>query len=258
MIVLPINLQLFSEDDEDFEDDVDLDEEEAEIEDDVDPVDEEDIPEDEEEIEDEPEDKKPAKKDKVTHALIKQKQANKELKQELERFKQKEREEELKSKRKQVADKYIEKGYDENEAFAAADKDLEDESIKATVKKLEFMTENADVLAKYPEAKKNVNKLIQLQKATGWDIEKICRVEFDSNNAYDSRIKSEQETQLKKKRRTVTPAGGQTPIQSIKLDPDDERAYQFYAKKNPGISRKQYQEKINNRNQNIPHDRWED
>jgi hypothetical protein len=250
MILLPINLQLFASNDEDY------------IE--TDDIETEDIESDEvEELEDksyiENEDIQPITqpKDKVTHALIKQKQANKELKQRLEYFEQKEREAEQQNKRKQVAEKYVEKGYDESDAFEEADKHLESESIKQTVKKLEFMTENSDILARYPEAKKNINELIKIQKSTGWDLEKICRVEYDSTNNYDNKIKSEQEAQLRKTKRVSMPTGGQTPIQSVKLDPEDERAYSFYAKKNPGVSRKQYQERLNNNNQNIPHDRWE-
>lgn len=227
--LLTVNLQLFAEGEDEI-DDIDEDE--------IDPeetIDDEDI-ESDDLVDDE----------------------TKELKQRLETFEQKEREKEQAERRRQIAEKLVEKGYDEDYAFGEADKHLETESIKETVKKLEFMTENADIIAKYPEAKQNINKLIKLQKDTGWDIDKICRIEFEPiDSSYDSKIKSEQEAQLRKKKRTATPAGGQTPIQSVKLDPADEKAYQFYAKKNPGVSRKQYNEKLNNNNQNIPHDKWD-
>jgi len=262
LILLKINLQLFAEtndDDElDYADDDELESEDYNEENDTDDDLEGESGETDDSEEDEPADtNKPAPKDKVTLALIKQKQANKELKQRLEAFEQKERELSLKEKRKQIADKLIEKGYEEDYALEQADTHIENESIKETVKKLEFMTENADVLGKYPEAKKNVEKLLKLQKATGWDIEKICRMEFENSNSYDNKIKEQQEARLKaKKKISATPAGGQTPIQSTKLDPDDERAYQFYAKKNPGVSRKQYVERFNQKQQ-IPHDKWD-
>lgn len=253
--LLTVNLQLFAE----GEDDIDDINEDALDPDEV--IEDEEIETDDlenEESNDEEIEQPTQPKDKVTHALIKQKQANKELKQRLEAFEQKEREKEQADRRRQIAEKLVEKGYDEDYAFGEADKHLEAESIKETVKKLEFMTENADIIAKYPEAKRNISKLLKLQKDTGWDIEKICRIEFeDADSSYDSKIKSEQEAQLKKKKRTVTPVGGQTPIQSVKLDPVDEKAYQFYAKRNPGVSRKQYNERLNNSNQNIPHDKWD-
>lgn len=259
LVLLPINLQLFAEDDE-LDTDTDYEAEEDELDADDDVEDDETNYEDsvEEPDGEEEQSTNPAPKDKVTLALIKQKQANKALKQKLEAFEQEKREQSQKEKRKQIVDALIEKGYDEEYALEKADERIESESIKQTVKKLEFMTEHADVIAKYPDAKKNIDKLIKLQKATGWDIEKICRMEFEADESgFDSRVKQQQEARLKtKKKPSATPAGGQTPIQSTKLDPDDERAYQFYAKKNPGISRKQYLERLN-QTQQIPHDKWE-
>ena len=206
-------------------------------------------------------DTKPKVKDKITHALIKQKQVNRDLKTKLDQLELKDKEAEQQNRRKSMVDKLVEKGYDEEEAIVEAEKQLENEAIKNTVKKLEFMTENAEILAKYPGAKKNVEKLIKLQKATGWSIDKICRVEYAvTENAFDSKIKSDQESRLKQKKRlSTTPAGGQTPTQSLKLDTDDEKAYQFYSKKNPGVSRKQYSERVIGKgsSQKIPHDKWD-
>lgn len=206
-------------------------------------------------------DSKPKAKDKITHALIKQKQVNRDLKTKLEQLEQKEKEAEQQNRRKSLVDKLVDKGYEEDEAIIEADKQLENEAIKNTVKKLEFMTENAEILAKYPGAKKNVDKLIKLQKATGWSIDKICRVEYAvAENAFDNKVKSDQESRLKQKKRiSTTPAGGQTPTQSLKLDNSDEKAYQFYSKKNPGVSRKQYAESVLGKgsSQKIPHDKWD-
>lgn len=276
-----INLQLFADDedlgddDDDFEDidlDDDSDGDEAD-EDDSDDADETDGDMDEPSGDADADgdgDKAPKKrtaketdakpKDKITHALIKQKQVNRELKTKLDLLEQKDREAEQRNRRKSIVDKLVEKGYEEDEALVEADKQLENEAIKHTVKKLEFMTENADIMAKYPQAKKNVDKLIKLQKDTGWSLDKICRVEYAvTENAFDSKVKSDQESRLKQKKRpSITPAGGQTPIQSVKLDGEDEKAYQFYAKKNPGVSRKQYAQILNQSSaQKIPHDKWD-
>lgn len=275
---LKINLQLFADDedlgddDEDF-DDIDPDDYSDGDETDIDDSDDADDDIDEKsDVTDEDGDgdktakKRTAKetdskpKDKITHALIKQKQVNKELKSKLDLLEQKDREAEQQNRRKSIVDKLVEKGYDEDEALVEAEKQLENEAIKNTVEKLEFMTENAELMAKYPQAKKNVDKLIKLQKSTGWSLDKICRVEYAvTENAFDSKVKSDQESRLKQKKRpSATPVGGQTPIQSVKLDNDDEKAFQFYAKKNPGVSRKQYAERLNQASaQKIPHDKWD-
>jgi hypothetical protein len=222
----------------------------------------EELPDDETETEtkpDEEEEPAPKVKDKVTNALIKQKQENRDLRKRLEKLEAQEHEKEMQHKRQALASKYIERGWDEEYANEQADKAIEAEAVKEKVKKLEFLTENAEILSKYPDAKRDVAKLLKLQKSTGWSLEKICRVEY-ADNAFDSKVKADQESQLKKSKRNITPTptGGQTPIQSVKLTAEDERAYQFYAKKNPGVNRKQYAEKLSNANsQKIPHDRWE-
>lgn len=275
--MLDVNLQLFAGDedfdgddsldyDDDFDDidDADDDEPEGDDSDDEKNDGQEDDPDGEDDSDKDADDadttkQKPKQKDKITQALIKQKQLNKHLKSKLDEIEQKDREQEQKNRRKALVDKYVEKGYDDEDAEAEADKQLENEAIRNTVKKLEFVTEHADVLAKYPQARKNVDKLLKLQKATGWSVEKICRVEYETKeSAFDSKVKNDQEARLKQKKRLSTPAGGQTPIQSVKLDYEDERAYQFYAKKNPGVSRKQYTERLSQAaSQKIPHDSWD-
>lgn len=274
--VLNFNLQLFAGDDEDEDDDFDEDDD-LDDDSDFDETDDDDSDVDETELDapsqddeggdgDKATQKGKAKetdakpKDKITHALIKQKQVNRDLKAKLDLLEQKDKEAEQQSKKKSLVEKLVEKGYDEDEALIEADKQLDNESIKNTVRKLEFVTENSEILAKYPQAKKNVDKLIKLQKATGWSIDKICRVEYAvAENAFDNKVKSDQESRLKQKKKlSTTPAGGQTPIQSVKLDADDEKAYQFYAKKNPGVNRKQYADNVlSHTNQKIPHDKWE-
>jgi hypothetical protein len=279
--MLNIDLQLFASDDDD--DDFDFDDFDGEDLDDNEDDDADDIDDDADEDSDEDhvtdnnvgnkqeksdktdadadanKDKKSKqKKDKITHALIKQKQMNKELKSKLDAIERQSKEIELVSKKKALVDKLVEKGYDDDEAEIEAEKQIEQDTMKHTVKKLEFLTENADIIAKYPDAKKNIDKLMKLQKSTGWSIEKICRVEYSvAENAFDKKVKNDQETRLKQKKKpSTTPVGGQTKIKSLDFDPADERAYQFYAQRNPGVSRKQYQERIN-QPQKIPHDKWD-
>jgi hypothetical protein len=260
LILLPINLQLFAEDIEDDDEveneDEDIDTTEAES--DFEESTESDTTEESTEADVDSE-KTTLAKIKAIDTWKKQKQENKALRKRLEVLEAQEQEKEMKHKRQALASKYIERGWDEEYANEQADKAIEAEAVKEKVKKLEFLTENAEILSKYPDAKRDVAKLLKLQKSTGWSLEKICRVEY-ADNAFDSKVKADQESQLKKSKRNITPTptGGQTPIQSVKLTAEDERAYQFYAKKNPGVNRKQYAEKLSNANsQKIPHDRWE-
>lgn len=208
--------------------------------------------------------KESGQQDKVRNALIEQKRINKMLKEKLDLIEQKEKERDRdvdqQSKKKALVNKYLDKGYDEEDAEIEATKQLETESMRHTVKKLAFITEHQDTLTKYPDARKNVDRLIKLQADTGWSIDKICNVEFGvKENAFDSKVKNDQAERIKQqKKRLSTPAGGQTTIQSTKLDPEDERAYQFYAKKHPGVSRKQYAENLGiSTSQKIPHDKWD-
>jgi len=272
--IFNIDLQLFGNEPDEYDLELDDDDDDSFDNDDDEYDTQEDNEDGETELEDKSEDEEDASydtddthdekikkpKDKITAALIKQKQINRDLKSKLELLEKQEKEDEIKNRKKALIEKLVEKGYDEDEAMLEAEKQLDNEAVKNTVKKLEFLTENADVLAKYPQARKNIERLIKLQKSTGWSIDKICRVEYAAaDNPFDKKVKSDQENRLKNKKRvSTTPAGGQTPIQSIKLDPEDERAYKFYAKKNPGVSRKQYAEYlVQASKQKIPHDSWD-
>jgi hypothetical protein len=264
--LLKIDLQLFAEDDEDYDtyedldddEDYDLVEDEDETLDELDEdLDDDSTSDDDATTSDDEEGAKKKPKDKVTHALIKQKMINKSLKQQLDLLSKKEKEIGAGAKKKAIVDKFIDKGFDEDEALVEAEKFIENENFKNTVKRLDFVTKNQDVLAKFPQAQKKIEKLMEIQKATGWSLDRICRVEFSNN--YDNKIKNDQENRLlNKKKISKTPSGNQTPIQSTKLDDSDERAYQFYAKKNPGVSRKQYAQRLLASSiQKIPHNKWE-
>ena len=91
-------------------------------------------------------------------------------------------------------------------------------------------------------------------KKSGWSLEKVCVAEFGSR-ANESKLKREQLQPTKKKGSTL-PKTGTSEIKSTKLEPNDEAAYQYYAQRNPGITRQQYIERTRLA-QSIPHDRWE-
>lgn len=276
--LLNIDLQLFSGDEKDY-DDFDLDDDDLDNDFDIDDdsyfdgEEEEDDEEDSTGESNEDSDKqekseekekadtsaKAKDRDKITHALIDQKRLNKILKNKLEAIENKSKQEEEQNKRKLLINKLVDAGYDDEEAIVEADKRLENEAIKNTVKKLEFMTENADVLSQFPKAKQNIDKLIKIQKSTGWSLEKICKIEYeDTKNSFDKKILSDQEARIKNKKYASNPIPGQGPIKSYKLDSADEKAYQFYARKNPGVSRKQYAQNLGIGNsQKIAHDEWD-
>lgn len=236
-----INLQLFAEEEE-------IDEEEVE---EIEELEVEPAETPQEELE------KP-KSDKVTNALIEQKRSNKELKSKLAEYDQKEKERELSGKKKEIADKLIEKGYDEDEALKMAENNTKVESLEREIKMLRYERQAEKLEVKYPDVTDNLERLIDICSKTGWTLEKVCAAEFGVNE-YDSKIKSEQETLIaRKKTGQSTPVPIQTPTQSIKLEPDDEKAYQFYAKENPGVSRKQYRDNVlNANNQKIPDGKWD-
>lgn len=179
------------------------------------------------------------------------------LKAKLKDYEQKEKEDELKQKKRQIAEKYIEKGYDEDEAEEKAEKDTKVEKLESELKILKYERQAEKLESKYPAILDNLDRLIDICNKTGWTLDKVCAAEFGTNT-HDDRIKSEQEQALLKKKVSKPAAATQTPLQSVKLELEDERAYQFYIKKNPGISRKQYSENvINAGNTKIPHDRWD-
>lgn len=260
-----IDLQLFADEEEideagldelDEEEETESDDEELEDGSDEEPEDTEDEEdgETEEELE-HGEDSEPVKKpkDKVTAALIKKKQElkrikdeNEKIRAELEAIKKAQKENEQKKAFQAKKQQYIDEfGYDEISAEKLAKIDMLEKKVEMS--KYERQAERLE--DKYPKIWDKLEQFAELSKATGWSLEKICEVEFGKPvSEFDIRTKVEQEALLRKQKKAKSKpvTSTSTPLQSVKLSPEDEKAYQVYKKFNPGISRKQYKETILN------------
>lgn len=251
-----INLQLFADDVEE----IDEEQEELETEEEKEEEAEEKV-ETEEEEQEVSEEEKPDKKDKKTVAIIKTKQENKKLRDELAKYKQEEEERKTAAEKEKIKQKYVDNGFTEEEAQERAEEKSELSKIKKELKQLKYNSQAEKLSAKYPDIYDNLDRLIELSEKTGWSLEKVCRAELEESSEYDVRTKTEQAELIarQKKNKSKPAPGNQATLQSVKLEPEDERAYQTYLKFNPGVSRKQYKEKVLAvNNQKIPHDRWED
>ena len=247
---IKINLQQFAGDEDEYIPDEELPEDE-ELEDSE--VEEETIDESEDGLESDSEDidepVKP-KKDKKEYAIIKAKQEAKKLKDELAKYRKAEEERLEKENVSKLKQKYLDAGYDEEYANETASTKARQDKLERELKYLKFGRQAERLETKYPDIHEHLDKFIELSEKTGWSLDKICKAELEPSSEFDIRTKAEQQAVLKRKkavaRKPVT--GGDTPLETVKLKPQDEEGYQTYLKFNPGVSRKEYKEKILNPN----------
>ena len=243
-----INLQLFADEEElddleELDDEVTEDLEAEELD--------EDVPEDDEE---EAEDKPP--KDKVTNALIEKKRELKRIKDEkdaeinqlrveLDAIKQAGKDEARKKSFQSKKQEYSDAGYDELVAESLAKQEV----LEKRLDMMKYERQAEKLEGKFPKVWDKLEQFSELSKSAGWTLEKLCEAEFGKSvSEFDVRTKTEQEALLRRKKQTMSKpvATGSTPLQTAKLSESDERAYQFYAKKNPNVSRKQYKDNVLN------------
>jgi hypothetical protein len=241
-----INLQLFAEDELEEElDDIELEEEEDEGE-----VEEPETDEDDEESEPdedtEPEVKEPVKKDKKTAAIIREKQANKALRDKLAAYEKKEAEREQAEKDKQLRQKLLDSGYTEEEADDRIADRREREELKRELKSIKYSQQADKLASRYPDIHEHLDSFISIVEASKGAITlaELCKAKLDESTTADIRTKAEQEVLLNKKKakeKQIT-TGENKDTGAIKFSPADEEAYKFYASKNPGKTRKDYAE----------------
>lgn len=234
-----INLQLFADDEPEEElDDIELEEDESEQEES-----EEDVEEPETDGESEPE--KP-KKDKVTAAIIREKQANKALRDKLAAFEKKEADREQAEKYSQQKQKLIDSGFTDEEAEDRIADRKEREQLKQRLHKLEYGLQADKLAARYPDIHEHLDSFIGIVEASKGAITlaELCKAKLDESTASDIRTRAEQEVLLTKKKAKdkQTETGELKGSGAIKFSPADEEAYKFYASKNPGKTRKDYNE----------------
>ena len=242
-MIKKINLQLFADGEKvDEIDDIDL-EEDTEDEVEVEEETEGDVTEEEAETEVEP--AKP-KKDKVTAAIIREKQENKKLRDELAQIKKDKADREQADKDKQSEQRLIDEGYSEQEAKDRVLDRREREELKRELKAIKYGQQADKLASRYPDINEHLDSFISIVEASKGAITlaELCKAKLDKSTAAEIRTKAEQETLLTKqkaKNKQIT-TGEDKTTGVVKFSPQDEEAYKFYASKNPGTTRKGYNE----------------
>lgn len=245
-----INLQLFADpkpenvEEPEEESAVSVDEPEEKPEESEEPVEEPEEPEEEPEA-------KPVKKDKVTNAVIREKQENKKLRERLAALEKEKSDREQESHLATVKQRYIDAGYPEEEAEERARDKMEREELKRELRDIKYNQQIDKLAEKYPDIHEHRDSFISLVEASkgALTLAELCKAKLDEATTYEIRTKAEQETLLQKQKAKdkQIKTGEIKNTGGIKFSPQDEEAYQFYASKNPGKTRSDYQKIIDAR-----------
>jgi hypothetical protein len=251
-----INLQLFADGEKEV-DDID----EIELEDDEDGV-EDEAKGDETEDDSEPEKEelpKP-KADKVTAAIIREKQENKKLRDRLALLEKEKADKEQAERDGKLKQRLIDDGLTEQEAEDRVTDKREREELKRDLRNLKYGQQADKLASKYPNIYEHLDSFIGIVESSKGTLTlaELCKAKLDNSSEFEKKTKAEQEIVLKRqKAKGKLPVSNGTSLQPVKFDNADERAYQVYVKKNPSVSRKQYMEILNGPEQKIPHDKWD-
>ena len=237
-----INLQLFAEEE--------IKKEEIKKEE-IEELEESEEEEAEEESEEESEEtkEKPVKKDKVTAAVIREKQENKKLRDELAEYRRKEEERERVKADSELKQKYLENGLTEEEADDKIADRRERQELKTELKRLKYGKEADKLEAKYPDIQEHLDSFISIVEASkgSLTLSELCKAKLDKSSEFEQKTKTEQEGLLKKAASKKLVMGEDKQTDVIKFNAEDEEAYKFYVSKNPGKSRKDYNEILKTR-----------
>jgi len=225
--------------------DEELDEELEEEELDEEPDSEEVEPEEEPETPEVPPEK--PKKDKVTAAVIREKQANKVLRDKLAALEREKADKEQESKDRQYKQKLLDSGnYSEEEVEDKVTTRRENEEIKRELKSLKYGQQVEKLALKYPTIHEHLNDFIKIVDDTkgAVSLAELCKARLDGTTEQEIRTKTEQESlinrQKAKSKQVVTGEAKTTP--SVRFSAEDEAAFKYYASKNPGKTRNDYSE----------------
>lgn len=245
MLGRKINLQLFAEDELEEElDDIELEPEDEELE--------EDSEDDSDELEPdtEPEPEKP-KKDKVTAAIIREKQANKALRDKLAALEKDKADREQAEKYGQQRQKLIDNGFTEEEADDRIADRKEREALTREVKLLKYGQQADKLASRYPAIHEHLDGFIGIVEASKGAITlaELCRAKLDESTTSDIRTRAEQEVLLNKKKakeKQITTGDVKTDA-PVKLSANDEAILANINKKKkqqglPLMSKKQFLE----------------
>lgn len=121
---------------------------------------------------------KSIKPSKEQSAIVKLKRELKEYKDKLAQAEEARTAQQSETTKEKIAKSYKDRGYDDESAMLMAERDYKLEAMEHKFAKFEFQSTNADVLAKYPQASANIDKIMKNAKATGMTAEQICRGMF--------------------------------------------------------------------------------
>jgi hypothetical protein len=194
--------------------------------------------EEQEEEQEEKQEGKPVKKpkSKEEYTIIQLKKQLKELKQrEVERLRKESEEKQRNDLKAKYFKELVDSGYDESTARAkaenSAEKDLELQSIKRNMKIMQLTLQAQSLKDKYPDVEENIEMLADLCDKAGLTLEEACRAKLRPVSEYESRVKSETEAVIKRSKAKAANPGitpTKTSSEDIKLDKDEEMAYQLY------------------------------
>jgi hypothetical protein len=244
--MLRTNLQLFADDEVDEIDEIDLEEDVEDVEDLTEEEPEGDVTEEEPEVEPE----KP-KKDKVTAAIIREKQANKALRDELYAFRKREADREQADRDRQLRQRLIDDGLTEQEADDRVSDRREREELKRELQSIKYGQQADKLASRYPTIHEHLDGFIAIVEASKGKLTlaELCKAKLDEATSHEIRTKAEQEallTRQKAKDKQIKTGDVKTDS-PVKLSSDDERILSNINKKKqqqglPLMTRKQYLE----------------
>jgi hypothetical protein len=125
---------------------------------------------------------KSIKPSKEQNAIIALKKKLKEAQEKLAEAEEAKALEQSASTKQAIANRYKDKGYDDEKASLMAERDYSLEVVQKKLAKIEFLSENQKVLEEFPEAASNIDKVMKNMKATGMSAEQICHAMFRVGN----------------------------------------------------------------------------
>lgn len=163
--------------------------------------------EDDEAEEPEPEQKPSAKKSitKEQRKIIESKKTIRSLNQRIAELEATTEKANAEAKLREKAAAYIEEGFPEEKAKELARKDLQTDNILERLETAEFRSINAFTLAKYPTA--DVKKVMATMRASGADIDVVCRLLYGSVRENDSERRIREATERRAKAVAASPTG---------------------------------------------------
>jgi hypothetical protein len=249
--MIKIDLQHFAkeadeEEIDDIEEEEDVEESEESEEEDTEKESEESEQEESEEIEEPEKETKKPNKDKVTKAIIREKQENKKLRDRLTALEKEKLDREQAEKDSKYRQKLIDDGFSENEADDRVAEKRRNDRLEREIRELKYGHQADKLATKYPDIYDHLDSFISVVEASkgSLTLAELCKAKLDETTTHEIKTKTEQEMLLQKqksKSKQIKEGENKTPV-TIKFSPEDEEAYKFYVAKNPGKTRKDYNE----------------